>query len=113
MAKENSFSAVGYFGGSTTKGNFDIQLKAKFSESDLQDALQFLVGIGKRLKLAAKVGEEKMNLGTFSVFSFKVDRDANTTIVFKSNIDLVKMENIPKLMVEEQEVEFKAMVIEE
>ena len=55
MAKENVISATGYFDGSNSKGNFDVQLKAKFTESELADSLQFVAGIGKMLNLIAVV----------------------------------------------------------
>lgn len=113
MEKGNKISAIGYFGGYNMKGNFDIQVKATFMEPELKDALQFLAGIGKRLKLAAKIGDETIKLGSFNVFSLKVDRDAQCTVTFKSNQEYVKVENLSKLSVEDATINFMAIVTDE
>lgn len=68
MAKENVISAIGYFDGSNSKGNFDVQLKAKFTESELANSLQFVAGIGKMLNLIAVVEGNKVKLGKFTVY---------------------------------------------
>ena len=110
---EGIISAVGYFDGQSSRGNFDVQLKAKFSNEQLPSALQFVAGIGKRLNLIAFVAEEKVKLGQFNVYSIRIDRDANCYITFKSNIDSVYPDNFSKLMVDEAVITFKAKVIEE
>ena len=61
MAKDESvISASGYFDGQTSRGNFDVQLKAKFAPEELANALQFVAGIGKRIQLLAIVEDEKV-----------------------------------------------------
>ena len=61
MAKDESvISASGYFDGQTSRGNFDVQLKAKFAPEELANALQFVAGIGKRIQLLAIVENEKV-----------------------------------------------------
>ncbi len=111
MANENVISAVGYFDGSNSKGNFDVQLKAKFMNNDLPNALQFVAGIGKRLRLIALIEDEKVKLGTFTVYSMRIDSNGNCFVVFKSNKDSVKIEDFSKLMVDEAFITFKAMII--
>lgn len=112
MASENNvISALGYFDGNQMKGNFDVQLKAKFMEQDLPDALQFVAGIGKRIKLMAQVENEKLKLGEFNVYSMRIDNNANCVITFRSNVDSVEMENLPKLVLDETPITFKAKVI--
>jgi len=111
MPNENVISAVGYFDGNNSKGNFDVQLKAKFTESELANALQFVAGIGKRLKLVAIVETEKVSLGQFTVYSIRIDRDGNCYITFKSDKDSSFVENIPMLMVDEATITFKAKII--
>ena len=113
MANENVISAVGYFDGSNSKGNFDIQLKAKFMNNDLPNALQFVAGIGKRLQLIALVEDEKVKLGTFTVYSMRIDANGNCFVTFKSNKDAVKIEDFSKLMVDETFITFKAKIIGE
>ena len=64
MSKENKeglITASGFFNGSSTKGNFDVQLKFKFPESELANSIQFLAAIGKRMKMIAIVDEDKIN----------------------------------------------------
>lgn len=113
MVKESVISAIGYFDGSSSRGNFDVQLKAKFTESQLANSLQFVAGIGKMIYLVAIVEGEKIKLGKFNVYSIRIDRDGNCTVTFKSNKDSVFIEDFSKLMIEEATIEFKAKVIEE
>lgn len=113
MSKENVISAVGYFDGSSSRGNFDVQLKAKFPESQLANSMQFIAGIGKTIYLVAIVEEEKVKLGKFNVYSIRIDRDGNCTITFKSNKDSVFIEDFSKLMIDEATIEFKAKILEE
>lgn len=115
MAKENEgvIQASGIFDGQTSRGNFDVQLKARFSNEELANALQFVAGIGKRMNLIAIVENVKVKLGQFSVYTIRIDRDGNCYITFKSNIDSVFPDNFSKLMVEEAIITFKAKLIEE
>lgn len=113
MANENVISAVGYFDGSNSKGNFDVQLKAKFMNNELPNALQFVAGIGKRLRLVALIEDKRVRLGTFTVYSIRIDNAGNCFITFKSNKDSVKIEDFSKLMVDEAFIAFKAMIIDD
>lgn len=113
MAKTDVVKATGYFDGQSSKGNFDVQLKAKFLADDLPNALQFVAGIGKRLLLVASVEGEKVKLGQFTVYSLRVDKDMNCFITFKSNVDSVYSEDFPKLMVEDAHITFIAKILEE
>lgn len=120
MAKENEenlIKATGYFNGYKTKGNFDVQFIMEFPEASLADTLQFVASIGKSLKMVAMVEDPnktdavKVNLGKFTVDSIKIDRNANSKVVFKSNTDLVNMTSFPSLMVEEATITIKAKII--
>lgn len=113
MAKENVISAIGYFDGSNSKGNFDVQLKAKFTESELANSLQFVAGIGKMINLIAVVEGNKVKLGKFTVYSIRVDKDGNCTVTFKSNKDSVFIEDFSKIMIDEATIEFKAKILDE
>lgn len=105
--------AVGYFNGHNSKGNFDVQLKMRFPERSLPEALQFVAGIGKKIQLIADVNGNKIKLGKFTVYNLKIDRDANCDITFKSNIDNALVDNFSGLMVEEAEILLKAKVLNE
>ena len=105
--------AVGYFNGHDSRGNFDVQLKAKFMADDLPNALQFVAGIGKQIRLVASVDDEKVKLGRFTVYSLRVDKDMNCFITFKSNVDSVYSDNFVKLMVEDAHIVFIAKVLKE
>ena len=114
MAKDESIiSASGYFDGQTSRGNFDVQLKAKFAPEELANALQFVAGIGKRIQLLAIVEGEKVKLGQFNVYTIRIDRDANCFVTFKSNVDSSYVENFSQLMVDEAVITFKAKVLAE
>lgn len=114
MASEEVISASGFFDSYRTKGNFDVEIKVKFLDKDLPNALQFVAGIGKRLNLISAIKEknEKVKLGKFYVHSLRVDNNSNCFISFKSNKDECFVENFPKLL-EESIIEFKAKVINE
>ena len=97
MAKDESvISASGYFDGQTSRGNFDVQLKAKFAPEEL-----------------ANVENEKVKLGQFNVYTIRIDRDANCFVTFKSNVDSSYVENFSQLMVDEAVITFKAKIIAE
>ena len=110
---EELIKAVGFFYGASTKNNFDVELKIRFTESDLYDAIQFISGIGRHLKLLAVVDEEKVPLVIWGVNKLSIDKNAQTTISLKSTIENANMDNINKLLVEEQEIVLKAKVITE
>ena len=113
MAKEDDslITAIGVFAGNSAKGNFDIELKFLFTEENLSEALQFVAGIGRHLKLIAIVNKEKVRLGTWGVYKLSVDRNAQTTVVFKTNKDDAFVENLSQLMVEDEEIEIKARIV--
>lgn len=113
MAKENVIEAVGIYNGHSAKGNFDIELKMLFTEIHLNEAIQFVVGIGQHLRMVAIVNNEKIKLGTWTVYRMAIDRNAQTTVVFKTNLDSAFVDNIPKLMVEDAEVVIKAQIVSE
>ena len=116
MANENDpnemIVATGFFNGSSSSGTFDIVLKFKFPEEQLTNALQFLAGIGRRLKLIANVDGEIIKLGTFTINQLNVDRDANASIKFKSNKEMCFSNNFEKLMIEETPIVLKAKVVD-
>lgn len=113
MASENIISAIGYFDGQTSKGNFDVNLKARFSESVLPNALQFVAGIGKMLQLIAVVENKKVKIGKFTVYNIRIDNNGNSVVTFKSNKDSAFVENIPEIMIDEAAIEFKAKILDE
>lgn len=111
MEAPEVIQANGYFNGSNTKGNFDVQLKFKFPESELANALQFVAGIGRRLQVIAVIEKEKLKLGQYTVQQIKIDRDANCSIVLKSNKDDTFVDEFSKLLVEEAIITLKAKVL--
>lgn len=111
MASENVISAVGYFDGYRSKGNFDIELKAKFMSNDLPNALQFVAGISKRINLIALVEDQKVKLGQFTVYSLRVDANSNCFVTFKSNKDSCFPDVFDQLMVDEALITFKAKIV--
>lgn len=115
MAKNEAsdlIKAVGYYDGNSARGNFDVQLKVKFMNSELANALQFVAGIGNHVILIAEVEGQKVKLGNFNIYNVRIDRDGNCNITFKSNIEQCFVGNFEKLMVEEAQILFKAKVIQ-
>lgn len=114
MPKENNvIEATGFFGGSSMKGTYDVDLTVKFPEYQLTNAIQFLAGIGKDIKIIAQVNEIKLKLGTFKIYSLNIDRDANTKIRFKSMIDHCDVNSISQLMIDEETpIVLKAKIVE-
>lgn len=110
--KSEVIKAVGFYNGYSAKGNYDVELKVAFNESDLYDAVSFMAGIGRRLKLVAVVSEENIPLGLWNVYQIKIDHNARCTVSFRSNISYVKPENITKLMIDDDFV-VKAKLVEE
>lgn len=104
--------AKGIYGGHSARGNFDIELKATFTDAHVTEAIQFIAGIGQHLILLAFIGGEKVKLGIWSVYAVRVDRNLQTTVTFKTNKDLAKVDNLSKLLVEDEEITFKAKLTE-
>lgn len=115
MAKENEIIlASGYFDGYKTKSNYDVEISFKFTEESLSNALQFIAGIGKRVAILAQVQDsEFFKLGTFNVYDFKVDRNANTKIRFKTGMENCFVNNFSSLITDEEVVvNLKAKVVD-
>lgn len=112
MSDEKIVTATGYFDGSKTKSNFDIELCFKFPEAEIGNAMEFVMGIGGQLKLIAKVKDKKLKLGTFNLYNFSVDKDANSKVRFKSNIDMCDVNSFTELMVDDElPIELKAKIV--
>lgn len=113
MAKNDDqpvIEATGFFAGNATRGNFDVELKIKFPEQSTANALQFVAGIGQRLRMVATVADVKVKLGVWSVYRISVDKDLQTTVIFKSSSENAFVGNLPSLMVDEEEITIKAKI---
>lgn len=108
---ENVIKAIGIYAGHSARGNFDVELKMIFTESHISEALQFVAGIGQHLKMIAEVAGEKVRLGTWGVYRLAVDRNAQTTVVFKANAEHILVDNLSRLMVEDEEIILKAQLV--
>lgn len=114
MAENEVIKVVGVYAGHSCKSNYDVELKFKFMESDLYDAIQFIAGIGKRLQLIALIGGAKIKLGVWTVYRMSIDRNAQTTVVLKTMKDAAFIDNIPKLITDDDvEITLAAKVIDE
>lgn len=112
LAKDDDqvIQAIGFFGGNSAKGNFDVELKMKFPEQSTPNALQFVAGIGQRLRMVASIADVKIKLGVWSVSRISIDRDLQTTVVFKSTVENAFVNSLPQLMVDEEEITIKAKI---
>lgn len=111
--KAEIIQAIGYFNGYKTKGMHDVELNFKFGEDQLPNVLQFLAGLGNDLSLIALKYDEKIRLGSFSLYNLAVDKDANAKVRFKSNINKCFINNFGSLLVDEElPITLKAKVVE-
>ena len=113
IKNDNVIQASGYFDGNSLKGNFDVQLRFKFFEENLANALQFVAGIGKRISLIAIVEENKKKLGIFTVYNMKIDKNAVCTVTFKSSASDSFIDEFSCLMIEGAKIILKAKVLED
>lgn len=102
MENDNLIKAFAIYNGHTIRKNFDVELKLLFVDTQMPNALQFVAGIGRQVMLKAVMGKEKLYIGTFNVNRINIDKNGNTNISLMSNRDYVNLENIEKLMVEEE-----------
>lgn len=112
LEESEVIQATGFYGGSTTRDNFDIELKMKFNEGEVLNAIKFIAGIGTNIKLIAKVDGENVKLGTWGVYKLSIDKNLMATVIFKTAKEHAFLENLSKLLVEETEITVKAKIIE-
>ncbi len=115
MEDQNVVKARGFYNGHSAKGNFDIELKLVFTETEAVNALQFISFVGHQLKLIAKQEfiKDPIKLGMFNFYNLRVDRDANVYVSLRANRDFCFLDNITKLMQEESFTFVAKMVSEE
>lgn len=111
MAENNTIKVSGIYNGHTIRKNFDVELKLRFTEGQLANSLQFLAGFGKQVILKAQVNKEVLYLGVFNINKIIIDKNGNSFLSLMSNNDYVKLENIEKIMVED-EIKFAGKVTE-
>ena len=70
-----------------------------------------MAGIGKQVILKAQVNKEALYLGVFNINKIIIDKNGNSFLSLMSNNDYVKLENIEKIMVED-EIKFAGKVTE-
>lgn len=106
----NSISISGMLVGYSVKNNYDVELKLRFTESEVTTALLFVGGIGNTIKMQAEVRSKKVNLGGWTVYRVAIDKEAQTTVVFKSNLESTNTEEFSVLATEEEEIKLKAVI---
>ena len=116
MAKENEFNAVGIYEGHSIKNNYDVELKLLFIEQHINEAIQFLAGFTKYSKIICKKNEEKLNLGTWSVYRLSVDKNLQTKVVLRTTYENANLESLNKLAInaddEIREIIFKVKIVD-
>ncbi len=116
MAKESEFNAVGLYEGHSIKNNYNIELKLLFTEQHINEAIQFLAGFAKYMRIICKKNEEKLNLGTWSVYRLSVDKNLQTKIVLRTTYENVNLEHLNKLAgnIDDEigEIIFKAKIVD-
>lgn len=108
---ENTIKVTGVFRGSSVKENSCVSLKFGFLSTVLPAALQFVAGVGKKIKLGIFAEDSKYYLGEYWLYSFRMDRDGESVIEFRSDTDSVNLNNISMLAEIKAEIEIKAKIL--
>ena len=103
MAEVKS-KAIGFYDGYSIRGNYSVELKFKFSQANLAQALSFVELIGSPIKLGCAIGTNKYKLGIFTIYKFSIDRDAETSISFRSQKESIDIESIAPLLEDEVQI---------
>ena len=116
MENVNEFNAVGIYEGHAIKTNYNIELKLLFTEQHINEAVQFLAGFAKHIRIICKKNAKKLDLGTWSVYRLAVDRNLQTKVVLRTTYENVNLEQLNSLAVnteeEISEIIFKVKIVD-
>lgn len=116
MENVNEFNAVGIYEGHAIKTNYNIELKLLFTEQHINEAVQFLAGFAKHIRIICKKNGKKLDLGTWSVYRLAVDRNLQTKVVLRTTYENVNLEQLNSLAVnteeEISEIIFKVKIVD-
>ncbi len=116
MENTNEFNAVGIYEGHAIKTNYNIELKLLFTEQHINEAVQFLAGFAKHIRIICKKNGKKLDLGTWSVYRLAVDRNLQTKVVLRTTYENVNLEQLNSLAVnteeEISEIIFKVKIVD-
>lgn len=100
---EYKIKSVAMYNGHSIKTNKMIDLGFKFAADELQNCLKLIPCFNSNIEIYAKMSniQNTLKLGTLMIKDYKIDKDANTTIKFHSQIDFVEINNISKLVGDE------------
>lgn len=97
MPKINVKTLASYAGHTINK-NKSISLTLKFSYETIVKYIQAIQMLNENVELLAKVGGEKIKLGSFMINNINIDHDGEGKIKFNSQIDYVELNSISKLI---------------
>lgn len=116
MENTNEFNAVGVYEGHAIKTNYNIELKLLFTEQHINEAVQFLAGFAKHIRIICKKNGKKLDLGTWFVYRLAVDRNLQTKVVLRTTYENVNLEQLNSLAVnteeEISEIIFKVKIVD-
>ena len=116
MANESIVKATGIYNGHSIRNNMNVELKVRFNENELANAITFIAGIGKRLRVLAKFkdqetdAEKKVKLGSFNINRISIDRNGNCFLSLMSSREYVFVDNINEILSDETEITFIAQI---
>ena len=99
----------GIYLGHSIKSNYDVELKVRFSEESLAKALGLVVGISRNVNITVKNNDEIAKLGDWNVCRISIDKNAQMTVVFKSNTSSAKIDDLSKVIADENEIILKCV----
>lgn len=106
MDEKAKIKVVGTNSAYNVKINGVVELKTTFDASQLSGMLKLLAMLGSNFKVGAKLEEKYQNLGEFSIWSVKIDRDGEVSLQLRSDIESINQENLIKLYEEQELVNF-------
>ena len=87
------------YDGHSVKKNGSVDLKFKIPYSELVTSLEVLQLLGCNMTLKCKVSGSTVEVGTFYLSLFSVDREGETTIKLNSELDSIELDNLNALAV--------------
>lgn len=104
--KEQIVKVNGMNSGFAIKRNGIVEIKVECDGSELASILGILQLAGKSIRVAAKVKEEKVSLGTFFFYGLHIDRDGDARLVLQSDAENANLGAMETLYQEQELVRF-------
>lgn len=89
---------IASYAGHTVNKNKSISLTLRFGYDTITKYIQSIQMLNENVELLAKIGKEKIKLGSFMINNINIDHDGEGKIKFNSQVDFVELNLISKLI---------------